>query len=129
MADIMFNGPDGGFYPAFQLQFFQQVFNVYLYRCLGYAQLVGDIAGNPLVGCRQAEMADPCCLNPRHGQHLSYGAGIHRCVGDRLADLQLTILWEEVLKRDLDIEVLAPPTRLRNKFIRGIKHLPVRIAA
>jgi len=62
-------------------------------------------------------------------QHLSYGAGIHRCVGDRLADLQLTILWEEILKRDLRIEVLGPPTRLRNNFIRGIKHLPVRIAA
>ncbi len=60
-------------------------------------------------------------------QHLSYGAGIHRCVGDRLADLQLSILWEEILKRDLDIEVLEPPTRIRNNFIRGIKHMPVRI--
>lgn len=62
-------------------------------------------------------------------QHLSYGAGIHRCVGDRLADLQLAILWEEILKRDFDIEVLAPPTRIRNNFIRGISKLPVRIRA
>jgi len=62
-------------------------------------------------------------------QHLSYGAGIHRCVGDRLADLQLTILWEELLKRDLRVEVLEPPTRVTSNFIRGIKKMPVRIAA
>lgn len=62
-------------------------------------------------------------------QHLSYGAGIHRCVGDRLADLQLAILWEEILKRELDIEVLAAPTRINNNFIRGISRMPVRIAA
>jgi cytochrome P450 len=62
-------------------------------------------------------------------QHLSYGAGIHRCVGDRLADLQLRILWEEILARDLDIEVVGPPKRLYSNFIRGIRELPVRIAA
>lgn len=62
-------------------------------------------------------------------QHLSYGAGIHRCVGDRLADLQLRILWEEILKRDLDIEVLGPARRLYSNFIRGIRELPVRIRA
>ena len=60
-------------------------------------------------------------------KHLSYGAGIHRCVGDRLADLQLAILWEEILKRDLKIEVLGPPERLMSNFIRGIRHLPVRL--
>ena len=62
-------------------------------------------------------------------QHLSYGAGIHRCVGDRLADLQLRILWEEILKRDLDIEVMGPPQRLYSNFIRGIRELAVRINA
>jgi cytochrome P450 len=62
-------------------------------------------------------------------QHLSYGAGIHRCVGDRLADLQLRILWEEILARDLDIEVVGPPRRLYSNFIRGIQELPVRINA
>ena len=56
----------------------------------------------------------------KHRQHLSYGAGIHRCVGDRLADLQLAILWEEILKRDLEIEVLGEPTRMVSNFIRGI---------
>ena len=60
-------------------------------------------------------------------QHLSYGAGIHRCVGDRLADLQLRILWEEILHRNLDIEVMGPPQRLYSNFIRGIRKLPARI--
>jgi cytochrome P450 len=62
-------------------------------------------------------------------QHLAYGAGIHRCVGDRLADLQLRILWEEILARDLDIEVVGPPKRLYSNLIRGIRELPVRINA
>ena len=62
-------------------------------------------------------------------QHLSYGAGIHHCVGDRLVDLQLRILWEEILARDLDIEVVGPPRRLYTNFIRGIRELPVRINA
>jgi len=60
-------------------------------------------------------------------QHLSYGAGIHRCVGDRLADLQLRILWEEILACNLDIVVMGPPKRLYSNFIRGIRELPVRI--
>jgi cytochrome P450 len=62
-------------------------------------------------------------------QHLSYGAGIHRCVGDRLADLQLRILWEEILARGLDIDVVEPPLRLHSNFVRGIRELPVRINA
>ena len=46
----------------------------------------------------------------RPRQHLSFGFGIHRCVGNRLAELQLTILWEEILQRFPMIEVLEPPT-------------------
>jgi cytochrome P450 len=66
---------------------------------------------------------------PRPRQHLSYGAGIHRCVGDRLADLQLRVLWEEILKRDLRPVVMGEPKRLYSNFIRGIRELPTRIAA
>jgi cytochrome P450 len=62
-------------------------------------------------------------------QHLSYGAGVHRCVGDRLADLQLRILWKELLARDFNIEVMGPPRRLYSNFIRGIRELPVRIVS
>ena len=79
---------------------------------------------------RAIENADAFVIDrakPR--QHLSYGAGIHRCVGDRLADLQLRVLWEEILKRELEIEVLGPPRRLYSNFIRGIRELPVRVCA
>ncbi|GAB4999882.1 cytochrome P450 [Mycobacterium avium subsp. hominissuis] len=65
-------------------------------------------------------------------QHLSFGFGIHRCVGNRLAELQLRILWEELLKRwpdPLQIEVLGQPTRVLSPFIRGYESLPVRINA
>jgi len=64
---------------------------------------------------------------PRPRHHLSFGSGIHRCVGDRLAELQLQILWEEIVKRDLEIEVVGEPVRAYSNFLRGIKALPVRI--
>jgi cytochrome P450 len=62
-------------------------------------------------------------------RHLAFGAGIHRCVGDRLAELQLQILWEEILARRLEIEVVGEPERLYSNFIRGITALPVRLRA
>ncbi len=62
-------------------------------------------------------------------RHLAFGAGIHRCVGDRLAELQLQILWEEILGRQMEIEVMGEPERLYSNFIRGIRTLPVRILA
>ena len=65
---------------------------------------------------------------PRPRHHLSFGSGIHRCVGDRLAELQLHVLWEEILRRDLAIEVVGEPVRAYSNFLRGIKALPARIA-
>ena len=62
-------------------------------------------------------------------QHLAFGAGIHRCVGDRLAEQQIRILWEEILNRDLRFEITGPPQRLYSNFIRGIRTLPVRIVS
>lgn len=64
---------------------------------------------------------------PKVRQHMSFGFGVHRCVGNRLAELQLRILWEEILPRFPAIEVLAPPKRLYSNFIHGIRSLPVRI--
>ena len=64
---------------------------------------------------------------PRH--HLSFGFGIHRCMGNRLAELQLTILWEEILQRFDRVEVLEPPTRLFSSFVHGITKLPVKLHA
>ena len=66
---------------------------------------------------------------PRARQHLSFGFGIHRCVGNRLAELQLTILWEEIMKRFPRIELMDEPTRIYSNFIHGISKLPVRIPA
>ena len=63
----------------------------------------------------------------RPRQHVAFGSGIHRCVGDRVAELQLRILWEEILKRDLHFEVLGPPKRLYSNLIRGLLSLPVRV--
>jgi cytochrome P450 len=61
--------------------------------------------------------------------HLSFGFGIHRCVGLRLAELQLRIIWEEMLKRFDKIEVVGEPKRVYSSFIKGYATLPVRIAA
>jgi cytochrome P450 len=65
----------------------------------------------------------------RPRQHLSFGFGIHRCVGNRLAEMQLAILWEEILRRFPMIEVLDEPKRMYSNILRGIVALPVRIAA
>jgi cytochrome P450 len=59
--------------------------------------------------------------------HVSFGFGIHRCVGLRLAELQLKIVWEEILKRFDNIEVVGEPTRVYSSFVRGYTALPVRI--
>jgi cytochrome P450 len=60
-------------------------------------------------------------------KHVSFGFGVHRCMGNRLAEMQLRIIWEEILKRFANIEVTAPETRLKSNFIRGIRQLPVRV--
>ena len=65
----------------------------------------------------------------RPRQHLSFGFGIHRCVGNRLAELQLKILWEELLPRHPVIEVVGDAKRVYSNFIHGISSLPVRIPA
>jgi cytochrome P450 len=65
----------------------------------------------------------------RPRQHLSFGFGIHRCVGNRLAEMQLRIVWEEILKRFKNIEVVGEPERIYSSFVKGYATLPVRIAA
>ena len=63
--------------------------------------------------------------NPRH--HLSFGFGIHRCMGNRLAEMQLRILWEEILNRFERVEVVGEPVRVASNFVRGIADLPVKL--
>jgi len=63
--------------------------------------------------------------NPRH--HLSFGFGIHRCMGNRLAEMQLRVVWEEILKRFRMVEVVGEPQRTYSSFVKGYTHLPVRV--
>mgnify|MGYP001232736326 CR=1 FL=1 len=63
--------------------------------------------------------------NPR--QHVSFGFGVHRCVGNRLAEMQLKIIWEEIQKRFPKVEVTGDPVLLPSSFIHGIRELPVTI--
>ena len=66
---------------------------------------------------------------PRARQHLSFGFGIHRCVGNRLAELQLKIVWEEILQRFPKIEVVEEPVRVPSSFVKGYSRMMVRIPA
>jgi cytochrome P450 len=65
----------------------------------------------------------------RPRQHLSFGFGIHRCVGNRLAEMQLAILWEEILQRFPMIEVVEEPKRVYSNILHGIVSMKVRIPA
>ena len=58
---------------------------------------------------------------------VSFGFGIHRCMGNRLAEMQLRILWEEIQKRFAFVEVMAQPTRTYSTFVKGFTDMPVRL--
>ncbi len=64
---------------------------------------------------------------PNARQHVAFGFGIHRCMGNRLAEMQLRVLWEEILNRFRHVEVVGQVRRQPNNFIRGIGELPVRV--
>lgn len=66
---------------------------------------------------------------PRPREHLSFGFGIHRCVGNRLAELQLRIVWEEILHRFPTVQVVSEPRRVRSCFVKGYEELRVIIPA
>jgi cytochrome P450 len=65
----------------------------------------------------------------RPRQHLSFGFGIHRCVGNRLAEMQLRIVWEEILKRFSFVEVMGEPVRVLSAFVKGYSELLVKLHA
>jgi cytochrome P450 len=66
-------------------------------------------------------------VRPR--QHVGFGFGIHRCVGQRLAEMQLRVMWEEILKRFSRIEVMGEPRRMLSNFVKGYEAMPVRMIA
>jgi cytochrome P450 len=61
--------------------------------------------------------------------HIAFGFGVHRCMGNRLAEMQLRIVWEEILHRFEKVEVVGPVTRLKSNFVRGITDMPVVLHA
>jgi cytochrome P450 len=66
---------------------------------------------------------------PNARQHVSFGFGVHRCMGNRLAEMQLRILWEEIMKRFRHVEVVGEPARVCSNFVKGYVSLPVRLHA
>jgi len=66
---------------------------------------------------------------PNARSHVSFGFGIHRCMGNRLAEMQLRVLWEEILQRFDHVELAGDVVRLPNNFIRGIAEVPVILHA
>jgi len=65
----------------------------------------------------------------RPREHLSFGYGVHSCLGNRLAEMQLRVLWQEILKRYPNIEVVGEPVRASSTVFHAIQSLPVHIAA
>jgi cytochrome P450/predicted MFS family arabinose efflux permease len=65
----------------------------------------------------------------RARHHISFGFGIHRCMGNRLAEMQLRIVWEEILKRYPRIEVVDEPVYVASPFTKGYVSLKVWIPA
>ena len=74
------------------------------------------------------ERADEFVIDrDRARHHVSFGFGIHRCMGNRVAEMQLRILWEEIMKRFPRIELMGEPERVTSNFVQGYTTLPVRI--
>ena len=64
---------------------------------------------------------------PNARSHVAFGFGIHRCMGNRLAEMQLRVLWEEIVKRFDKVELVGNVVRQPNNFIRGVAEVPVRL--
>ena len=65
---------------------------------------------------------------PNARRHLAFGHGIHRCVGARLAELQIGVLLEEMAKRRMRVNVVGEPERVAACFVHGYRKLPVEIS-
>ena len=79
---------------------------------------------------RAIEQPDDLIIDRKGARnHLSFGFGVHRCMGNRLAELQLKILWEELLQRFDTIEVTAEPERVQSNFVRGYSKMMVKLGS
>jgi cytochrome P450 len=79
---------------------------------------------------RSIDQPDQFLIDRKNARnHLSFGFGVHRCMGNRLAEMQLRILWEEILKRFDTIEVLDEPKHVQSNFVKGYSELMVKLSA
>ena len=77
---------------------------------------------------RKFERPDELIIDrPNARQHMAFGFGVHRCMGNRLAELQLKILWEELLARFEDIKVIGEPEIVQSNFVRGYSKMMVKL--
>lgn len=77
---------------------------------------------------RKFEAPDQFIIDRKDARnHMAFGYGVHRCMGNRLAELQLRILWEELLPRFDNIEVVGEPERVQSNFVRGYSKLMVKL--
>lgn len=67
------------------------------------------------------------CADAR--KHLSFGLGRQFCVDSPVAEMQVLVLWEQVLKRFDRVEVVSALERVRSSSVGGISRLPVRLHA
>ena len=79
---------------------------------------------------RSIDQPDEFIIDRKNARnHLSFGFGVHRCMGNRLAEMQLRILWEELLQRFENIEVVSKPEIVQSNFIRGYSKMMVKLTA
>lgn len=79
---------------------------------------------------RVIDRPDEFIINRKDARnHLSFGFGVHRCMGNRLAEMQLRILWEEILNRFDRLEVVEEPKIVQSNFVRGYSKLMVKLTA
>lgn len=79
---------------------------------------------------RKIESPDDFIIDRKGARnHLSFGFGVHRCMGNRLAELQLRILWEELLERFEDIKVVEEPEHVQSNFVKGYTKMMVQLSA
>ena len=77
---------------------------------------------------RQFEDPDAFVIDrPNARNHISFGFGVHRCMGNRLAEMQLRILWEELLERFDDIKVIGEPEHVQSNFAKGYSKMMVQL--
>lgn len=78
---------------------------------------------------RAIENPDQFLIDRKNARnHLSFGFGIHRCMGNRLAEMQLKILWEEILERFDKVECVGGLEYVQSNFVRGYSKMMVKLS-